>query len=188
MVNNGHNNYKGRPVLDITVDEEGEAPILRLMFTLARERNYGYRRIARYLNENNYPTRTGVLWRASQIRQILNNPCYKGYYQLNYKNGVRENPKLISPFMPELVIISEEEWNATHEELQKHTTKSKDGKKSNHGSMLLAGIMFCGTCGRIMTSFQSKGRSKVIDGVQTYRYVPKYRCNSVYFPKQDLCA
>ena len=188
MVNNGHNNYKGRPVLDITVDEEGEAPILRLMFTLARERNYGYRRIARYLNENNYPTRTGVLWRASQIRQILNNPCYKGYYQLNYKNGVRENPKLVSPFMPELVIISEEEWNATHEELQKHTTKSKGGKKSNHGSMLLAGLMFCGTCGRIMTSFQSKGRSKVIDGVQTYRYVPKYRCNSVYFPKENLCV
>lgn len=73
----------------------------------------------------------------------------KGYYQLNYKNGVRENPKLISPFMPELVIISAEEWNATHEELQKHTTQSKDGKKSKHGSMLLAGIMFFGTCGRI---------------------------------------
>lgn len=42
MVNNGHNIYKVRPVLDITVDEEGEAPILRLMLKLAREQNYGY--------------------------------------------------------------------------------------------------------------------------------------------------
>lgn len=80
-----------------------------------------------------------------------------GYYQLNYKNGVRENPKLISLFMPELVIISEKEWNAKNEKLHTHTTKSKGGKKSNHGSMLLVGIMFCGTCAEIMTSFQSKG-------------------------------
>lgn len=50
--------------------------------------------------------------------------------------------------------------------------------------MLLAGIMFCETCGRIMTSF----RNKVVYGVQTYRYVPKYRCNSVYFPKENLCV
>ena len=41
MVNNGRNNYKGKPVLDITVDEDGEAPVVRMMYFLARERNMG---------------------------------------------------------------------------------------------------------------------------------------------------
>lgn len=41
MINNGRNNYKGKPVLDITVDEDGEAPVVRLIYFLARERNMG---------------------------------------------------------------------------------------------------------------------------------------------------
>lgn len=42
MVNNGRNNYKGKPVLDIEIDEE-QAAVVKLIFKLARENNYGYR-------------------------------------------------------------------------------------------------------------------------------------------------
>ena len=64
--------------------------------------------IAKHLNDNGYKTRHGGLWTNTQVRQILTNPIYKGYYELRQKKNERGNPKVVSPFMPELVIIPEE--------------------------------------------------------------------------------
>ncbi len=72
MLNNGRNNYKGKPVQDLTIDEEAEAPVVLLIFKVIRELNYGFRRTAQYLNYKGYRTRSGGLWTATQIRQIVN--------------------------------------------------------------------------------------------------------------------
>lgn len=187
MVNNGRNNYKGKPVLDITVDEDGEAPVVRLIYFLARERNMGCWAIAKYLNDNGYKTRHGGLWTNTQVRQILTNPIYKGYYELRQKKNERGNPKVVSPFMPELVIIPEEEWNATQEVMDKRATRKKGIKNTNYGSMLLAGLMFCGYCGEKMTSFQGKSKTVIVDGKEERTYIPKYRCRSVRYPTENPC-
>ncbi len=39
--------------------------------------SYGFRRTAQYLNDKGYRTRSGGLWTATQIRQIVNNPLYE---------------------------------------------------------------------------------------------------------------
>lgn len=187
MVNNGRNNYKGKPVLDITVDEEGEAPVVRLIFFLARERNMGCWNVAKYLNDNGYKTRRGGLWTNSHIKQILTNKLYKGYYELKGKKENRDSSKIISPFMPELVIIPEEEWNATREAMNNRTYRKKGIKNTNYGTMLLSGLMFCGYCGQKMTSFQKDKKRVVIDGKEIRNYKLKYRCVSFIYPTCNPC-
>ena len=143
--------------------------------------------IAKHLNDNGYKTRHGGLWTNTQVRQILTNPIYKGYYELRQKKNERGNPKVISPFMPELVIIPEEEWNATQEVMEKRATRKKGIKNTNYGSMLLAGLMFCGYCGEKMTSFQGKSKTVLVDGKEERTYIPKYRCRSVRYPTENPC-
>lgn len=187
MVNNGRNNYKGKPVLDLTIDEENEAPVVRIIFKVIREQNFGFRRTAQYLNDKGYRTRSGGLWTATQIRQIVNNPLYKGYYILKEKTGVHAREEIISPYMPQYVIIPEEEWNETHEVISKRSTRQKGIKNSNHGAMLLAGLLFCGYCERKMTSFQAKSKKVTVDGNQERTFIPKYRCSSFMYPQEDAC-
>ncbi len=187
MVNNGRNNYKGKPVQDLTIDEEAEAPVVRLIFKVIRELNYGFRRTAQYLNDKGYRTRSGGLWTATQIRQIVNNPLYKGYYILKEKTGVHARPEIVSPFMPQFVIIPEEEFDATHDVINKRSTRQKGIKNSNHGAMLLAGLLFCGYCERKMTSFQAKSKKVTVDGNEERTFIPKYRCSSFMYPQEDAC-
>lgn len=184
MVNNGRNNYKGKPILDITIDEKNESPIVRTIFYVIRELNYGFRRTAQYLNDNGHRTRSGGLWSATQIRQIVNNPLYKGYYVLKSKS---DRDEIISPLMEQLVIIPEAEWNATHEVIRKRSTRQRGIKTTTHGTMLLSGLLFCGYCGRKLTSFQAKSRTIIIDGEKERKFIPKYRCSSFAYPQEDIC-
>lgn len=89
--------------------------------------------------------------------------------------------------MPELVIIPEEEWNATQEVMEKRATRKKGTKNTNYGSMLLAGLMFCGYCGEKMTSFQGKSKTVIVDGKEERTFIPKYRCRSVRYPTENPC-
>ena len=184
MVNNGRNNYKGKPILDITIDEETESPIVRTIFYVIRELNYGFRRTAQYLNDNGHRTRNGGLWTATQIRQIVNNPLYKGYYVLKSKN---DRDEIISPLMENLIIIPETEWNAAHEVIRKRSTRQRGVKTTTHGTMLLSGLLFCGYCGRKLTSFQAKSRTIIVDGEKERKFIPKYRCSSFVYPQEDIC-
>lgn len=186
MVNRGRNNYKGKPVLDIEIDQE-RAPMIRKIYELAREHNYGCRRISQYLNDQGYRTKKGGLWSAGQVRQILNNPLYKGYYVLKAKNGYNGYlEEIVSPCMPELIIVPEDEWNATHEVMDKRTTRQKGTRVTTHGVMKLAGLMYCGYCGKKITSFHLKSKRKT-NGEENKVYMPKYRCSSYMYPQEVLC-
>lgn len=186
MVNNGRNNYKGKPVLDIEIDEE-QAAVVRLIFKLARENNYGYRQIAKYLNDRGYRSKQGNLWGCNQIGQILYHTLYKGYYELKEQRGCRHRAKKVSPLMPNLIIIPEEEWEETHTAMQKRSSRKKGIKNRSHGAMLLSGLLFCGYCGRKFTSFQAKSKTVNIDGEEVRKFIPKYRCSSFMYPQEDAC-
>jgi resolvase domain protein len=186
MVNNGRNNYKGKPVLDIEIDEE-QAAVVRLIYKLARENNYGYRQIAKYLNDKGYKSKQGNLWGCNQVGQILYHTLYKGYYELKEQKGCRHKAKKVSPLMPNLIIIPEDEWDETHKAMQKRSSRSKGSKNTSHGTMLLSGLLFCGYCGRKFTSFQSKSKTVNVDGEEVRKFIPKYRCSSFMYPQEDAC-
>lgn len=186
MVNNGRNNYKGKPVLDIEIDEE-QAAVVREIFELAREKNYGYRQIAQYLNDKGYKTKKGGLWSCGTVGQVLYHTLYKGFYELKEKKGCRTSARKVSPLMPELVIIPEEEWNATHEAMKKRSNREKGTRNTTHGVMLLSGLLYCGYCQSKLTSFQSKSKYETIDGEKIRKFIAKYRCSSYVKPTADKC-
>lgn len=71
--------------------------------------------------------------------------------------------------------------------MQKRSSRSKGSKNTSHGTMLLSGLLFCGYCGRKLTSFQSKSKTIHVDGEEVRKFIPKYRCSSFMYPQEDAC-
>ena len=57
---------------------EDEAEIVKLIYDLYINQGHGLGKIARYLNAEKIPTKTGVQWSQTQISSILDNKLYNG--------------------------------------------------------------------------------------------------------------
>ena len=71
----GYNKEKGK----LTVNEE-QAAFVRTLFNLYDSGKYGFRTIARVLGEMGFTNQKGEPLNPGTLRQILENPKYKGYY------------------------------------------------------------------------------------------------------------
>lgn len=183
-VSRGTLNFKGKPVLDVEIDEE-QAEVVKKIFYLSRVQNYGIRRIATYLNDNNIPTQKGNQWRTTTVMQILTNTIYKGIYTLYDENN---QPKVVSPYMADFQIISEEDWEKTQESLQARTTNKKGGTlNTTHGKLLLSGLAYCGTCGKKLTTLAQKSQYTKKNGEKTFHKIYKYICSSFFQPTTKKC-
>jgi hypothetical protein len=84
-----------------------------------------------------------------------------------------------SPLMPEFVMID----NATFERAQKIVAANEKGKganrrPTNHGALMLTGLVYCGACGKKFTSLHTKAERKRKNG-KVWKYEKfKYRCGS----------
>lgn len=92
----------------------------------------GYNGIARKLNERGEPSRRGKVWHRQVIRQIINNPVYKGRW--SYKG--------IEISVP--VLVEEATWEKAQKKLADSRRMWAGKTKSGY---LLSGIAFCGDCG-----------------------------------------
>lgn len=183
-VSRGTLNFKGKPVLDVEVDEE-QAAVVKKMFYLSRVQNYGIRRIATYLNDNNIPSQRGGKWGTTTVIQVLTNTIYKGYYTLY---GKKKEPKVVSPYMPAFQIVSDEEWEQTQASLTARATRKKgETLNTTHGKMLLSGLVYCGTCGKKLTTLAQKSKYTKKDGESVYRKNYKYICSSFFHPTTQKC-
>jgi len=184
-VSRGTLNFKGKPILDIEIDEE-QAQVVRKIFELARVNNYGIRRIAKFLNDNHIPAQKGGKWGSNSIQQLLNNRIYCGQYVL--RGAGKYDEPIISPVMENFVIISEKEWEETQEKMLGRTTRVKGAvRNSSHGRMLLSGLVFCGACGSKITTLAQKNRYTKKNGEKVCHKVHKYVCGSFYFPASKSC-
>lgn len=179
----GKLNFKGKPIMDVEIIPE-QAEVVKEIFRLAREENYGLRRIAEYLNDNNIPTQKGGKWMSSTVKQILANQIYKGVYVLY---GKEDEPKVYSPIMEEMIIIPAEEWDATQDAIIKRSTREKGIINTTHGKLLLSGLAFCGTCGSKMTTHGQKSKYVKKNGEVVYHKNYKYICNSFFYPTKEKC-
>ena len=67
-----------------------EAEVVRIIFQLRRQKK-GARTIAKALNEQSIPTRSGRQWNPSTIAGILDNPRYQGYVDFVFgKKGLAQ--------------------------------------------------------------------------------------------------
>jgi len=79
----GYRKQDGR----LTVDEE-EAPMIRRIFQLYGEEALGIRKLSARLLEEGYRSRSGAALSTATIRNILQNPKYKGWYCGNKSRSV----------------------------------------------------------------------------------------------------
>ncbi len=154
------------------VVNEQEAEVVKRIFKLYVD-GWSMYRIGKKLNQEGVPTKTGVLWAGSGIRDVLSNTSY---ISLDYYGKTKEvvggdgKRKRVAAPREEWIeirgytpaIISEPIFQKAQERLEA-TQERFEGKNTRRH--ILTGIAVCGWCG---TSISGNG------GDEKHRY---YRCN-----------
>jgi len=170
----------GKPPFGYRIGSDGklemvpdEGATVRLIFNLYTKENMGMRRIVRYLNERETPTRSGRGWSIVTVRDVLRNRAYLGTYT---RFGMRV-PR------SHQAIIDSNEFNMTQEKMAQGRTP-----RVMHTSepFLLSKFVYCASCGNRMIGVSRRQGWSRKDGSRTvgqYRY---YQCQSR--TNQGMCG
>lgn len=168
LVPSGRFNKKKHELLMLKVNES-EAAMVRLVFNKYTNEGYGDQRLATYLNNQGYRTRTGENWHHASIGGMLRNLTY---------TGVLRSGESRSEVIPELQIISPEQYQWAKEIRAARANKAAETRTiplNTRGESLLAGNVFCAHCGaRLTITTSGKGRVRPdggIDNTKRLRYV-----------------
>lgn len=135
----------GRPQI---VEEEAE--IVREIFRRVHEGELLIR-IAEDLNRRGVKTKTGREWNKSSFNSMLSNERYIGVYK--YKHFRHENG--FPPIIDKQMFYSIQECIATKPNARGSEVRRR---KTEFGTYLLTGKLFCGECGALMTGISGMGR------------------------------
>ena len=169
LVKSDRLNKRKHELYDLKVKEE-DAAIVRLIFDKYTKEGLGVQKIANFLNNGSYSNPTGNRWSYNTIRNVLHNPTYTGYLRSGDSR---------SPFMPELQIISQEQFDRAQEILRQRADVLKNTPRvplNMKGNALLSGNVFCGHCGaRLHLSTASKYYTRA-DGTKVKKPRVRYVC------------
>lgn len=149
-----------RQARTLVIDEE-RAPTVRLIFELFTDKGLSLFKVAQRLNTLRIETRANSLyWTPQHVRDIITNEIYMGQWVWNRYQHIRgdnatgtkhrriERPKEEWLRIEVPAIISPEAWQIAQSRLRTNAYYS-DRRKVNE--YLLAGLIFCGECGRRMS-------------------------------------
>lgn len=139
---------------------DGEAALVKLIFSLYTDKGMSFSAIARYLNSLGYRSKRGNEFRSSSISYVVHNPVYVG---INRHKIDTESEYSIQGEHP--VIIDSEVWDRA----QRKNSKSKKRKGSALNTNLHTINVTCMHCKAQMKVFYTYSRGK------KYKYL---RCNS----------
>lgn len=144
----GYRKEKGR----LTIDEE-QAAFVRALFQLYDSGKYGFRAIARVMGEMGFTNQAGNPLNPGTLRQILENPKYKGYYhgRLTESRDYRSKKKEKLPVEKQLcykdenipAIVSEELWDRVNARLAGRREKFKRHERNTPLRFPYSGKIFC---------------------------------------------
>lgn len=201
LVPSGEVSNHGRMLKKLQIVEQ-DAEIVRKIYSLAIHQGYGYEKIAKTLNEEGIPAPSADKWKTSTITSILKNPVYMGYYAINRRINHGSSTRLdrrdwiySENQIPEIVIISQQEWERAQEIREARKAKINNSKQtsakqyeeqynvpfSTKGKLALIGLAYCGYCGKKLKNgsycnhwtIKSTGEKKV---AFTGRYVCQDKC------------
>lgn len=169
LVKKGRINKKRHELYDLQIKED-EAAIVRLIFDKYTKEGLGVQKIANYLNDNDYPNPTGNSWAYNTIRHILHNTTY---------TGILRSGESRSPVLPELQIVSQEQFDRAQEICQQRAEIIKNMPRvplNMKGNALLSGNVFCGHCGARLHLSSACRYYQRADGTQTKKRRVRYVC------------
>lgn len=167
LVKSGRLNKKKHEPYDLQINDT-EASVVRLIFDKYVNEGFGAQRIATYLNDHGYRSRSGKCWHPASIRGILCNLTY---------TGVLRSGSSRSDTLAHLQIISPEQFEAaqTIRAARSDTAAERTVPINTKGQSLLSGNVFCGCCGaRLTLTTSGKYRTRSdgsLDKTPRIRYV-----------------
>lgn len=196
LVLSGELSKHGRALHKLVVVPE-QAEIVKYIYNLALNKEYGSSRIAKTLNENkdykNMAPRE--IWKGGTIVSILTNPIYTGY--VTYKRRERKNGSLrridssewirAEEMNEDIKIIDKEVWNRVQEKRRMRAgrfTKSLEEQnvkviRDNKGVLPLIDVIHCGYCGCKMTNGSKYNYWTIKStGEKRASKTPIYRCQN----------
>ncbi|QUH25208.1 recombinase family protein [Serpentinicella alkaliphila] len=170
------------------VKNDDEAEIVKTIFDLYVNKDYGYSLICKHLNTRNMKTKKGNTWAVATVRTVLDNPTYAGYIKWglreNWSNkrrkGITDKFTMVKSDIHE-PIISEELWQQTRAKREK---VGKANPKVWKGDWLLSGLPKCPACGASMVAHRTKRKSKKHPEGIMYRY---YICSQYSNKDTSVC-
>ena len=152
---------------------------------------------AKYLNAEGIPAPTLPQWKGGTVASILKNPIYMGYYAINRRKTIytkkkldRKDWTLSKEQIPELIIVSEQEWERAQliRESRKNRIEASKQKSieafeeqyntpfSTSGKLALIGLCQCGYCGKRLKNGSYLNRWTTKDGEEKVNYAGRYSC------------
>jgi DNA invertase Pin-like site-specific DNA recombinase len=179
---------------------EGEAEIVRTVFDLYANHGMGTRKISRTLTEMGYTSRQGNAFNTLTIRNMLENPKYKGWYcgrktqSLDYRTKkkafLEESEWVMYPDPAIPAIVSEELWNRANSIYRERSKQMKahTNGASYHNRYPYSGKIICqvhsATFHRQLLESR-KGKQEVWQ-CKVYRQKGRAACSAPQLRSEDL--
>lgn len=164
MVLSGEISKHGRVLHKLEIDKE-RAEVVKHIYSLSLNKEYGSSKIARILNEDpKYKMYAPHdYWKAGTVTSILTNPIYTGITA--YKRREKRNGKIrklgsedwITAEVPntDIIIIDADEWNRVQDKRRMRAKQrivpleNQDVTviQKNDGNLCLIDVAYCGHCG-----------------------------------------
>ena len=188
----------GRALHHLVIEEE-KAEVVRYIYELSLNKEFGSTKIAKVLNDdpkyrNHAPD---IHWKSSTITSILTNPIYAGYRA--YKRREKQNGRyrrldneewiIAQDQNPEIVIVDVDIWNKVQERRKirgdryKKAPVNKEAKviTRNSGMLALIDVLYCGYCGQKMTNGSKYNYWTIKStGERRSSRVVAYKCQGVW--------
>ncbi len=156
-----------------------EASVVAELFN-HRKNGMSLNQIAAVFNGRGVPTRRQggqdktLYWRASAVWRMLENPMYKGLYQVTFGRGKGDELTVQQRLMPELALVSEDAWQAVQAMGRRHKVLETPGSAPERmargpyggGKHALAGVFRCGACGVHLSCHHATGDAGTLHCIQ----------------------
>lgn len=142
-----------------------QAEVVRYIFNLYVNGDCGQRvgmsKICRKLNDTGIKTMDGGLWTVPRVQAILRNPVYAGMIRWNSRKAIRhiQNGEIVisRPFTQDHILVEGRHPELVSKDLFRQAQEIVNKNPARPVTSLhvlrnpLAGIIYCGKCGHVMT-------------------------------------
>ena len=188
----------GRALKHLVIVPE-QAEVVKYIYDLSLNKEYGSAKIAKILNMNEHykDMAPNDVWKSGTITSILTNPIYAGHTA--YKRRERKNGKyhrldsgdwtISFEADKNIAIIDSETWNRTQEKRKMRSnqyTKKQNNQnitviKRNDGMLPLIDVIHCGYCGCKLTNGSKYNYWTIKEtGERRTSKIPTYKCQNAW--------
>lgn len=198
LVLSGEISKHGRALHHLVIIPE-QAEIVKYIYELSLNKEYGSQKIAHILNEHDrYKSMAPKdVWKSGTITSILTNPIYAGHTaykrreRINGKYHRLDSEEWITSSEPneDIMIIDSDTWNRTQDRrkqrgdkyIKKLEHKDVNVIKRNDGMLALVDVCHCGYCGCKMVNGSKYSYWTMKDtGEKRASKTPIYKCQTAW--------